>query len=58
MAAGVLLITEAGGLVSDFEGGEKFLETGNIVCGNRCVALTCADRNVSRGMRQLLTRIG
>lgn len=34
MAAGVLLITEAGGLVSDFEGGERFLETGNIVCGN------------------------
>ncbi|HSG87623.1 MAG TPA: inositol monophosphatase family protein [Pseudomonadales bacterium] len=34
MAAGALLITEAGGLVSDFEGGAKFLETGNIVCGN------------------------
>ncbi len=34
MAAGVLLITEAGGLVSDFSGGSDFLETGNLVCGN------------------------
>lgn len=34
MAAGVLLIEEAGGLVSDFSGGSEYLETGNIVCGN------------------------
>ena len=34
MAAGALLVTEAGGLVSDFEGGSAFMETGNIVCGN------------------------
>jgi myo-inositol-1(or 4)-monophosphatase len=34
MAAGVLLIKEAGGLVSDFDGGEKFMESGNIVAGN------------------------
>ncbi|HEY4732740.1 MAG TPA: inositol-1-monophosphatase [Gammaproteobacteria bacterium] len=33
MAAGVLLIQEAGGLVSDFGGGNEFLETGNIVAG-------------------------
>ncbi|MBD3646567.1 MAG: inositol monophosphatase, partial [Pseudomonadales bacterium] len=33
MAAGALLVTEAGGLVSDFEGGSKFLESGNIVAG-------------------------
>ena len=31
MAAGVLLIREAGGLVGDFAGGHDFLETGNIV---------------------------
>mgnify|MGYP001813364455 CR=1 FL=1 len=31
MAAGVLLIREAGGLVSDFGGGHEFMETGNIV---------------------------
>lgn len=31
MAAGALMITESGGLVSDFEGGSKFLESGNVV---------------------------
>ena len=34
LAAGALLVTEAGGLVSDFEGGAGFMETGNVVCGN------------------------
>lgn len=34
MAAGVLIIQEAGGLVSDFSGGNDFMETGNIVTGN------------------------
>ena len=34
MAAGALLVTEAGGLVSDFNGGNDFLQNGNIVCGN------------------------
>ena len=34
MAAGVLLIQEAGGLSSDFTGGHKHLESGNIVSGN------------------------
>ena len=34
MAAGVLLIQEAGGLVSDFAGGNEYLQTGNIVAGN------------------------
>jgi len=34
MAAGVLLIQEAGGLVSDHAGGHDFMQTGNIVCGN------------------------
>lgn len=33
IAAGVLLIQEAGGLVSDFSGGHNFMETGNIVAG-------------------------
>jgi myo-inositol-1(or 4)-monophosphatase len=31
VAAGSLLITEAGGLVSDFSGGQRWLERGNIV---------------------------
>jgi myo-inositol-1(or 4)-monophosphatase len=33
MAAGSLLITEAGGLVGDLEGNEGWMETGNIVAG-------------------------
>ncbi len=33
MAAGALLITEAGGLVSDLAGDGRYLETGNIVAG-------------------------
>ncbi len=34
MAAGVIMITESGGLVGDFEGNEKFMERGQIVAGN------------------------
>ncbi len=34
IAAGSLLIREAGGLVSDFKGGSRTLESGNIVAGN------------------------
>jgi myo-inositol-1(or 4)-monophosphatase len=33
IAAGALVIEEAGGLVSDFAGGQKFLDSGNIVAG-------------------------
>src|SRR2546428_9297938 len=31
VAAGSLMITEAGGVVSDFSGGDRWLERGNIV---------------------------
>jgi myo-inositol-1(or 4)-monophosphatase len=34
IAAGSLLITEAGGLVGDFQGNTGYLESGNIVAGN------------------------
>ena len=34
MAAGCLLISEAGGLISDLSGGENYLKTGNIVAGS------------------------
>ncbi len=34
MAAGILLIQEAGGLVGDFQGGHDYYKTGNIVGGN------------------------
>ncbi|NHN37508.1 inositol monophosphatase [Pseudomaricurvus alcaniphilus] len=32
MAAGILLVKEAGGLVSDFKGGNSCMDTGNVVC--------------------------
>jgi len=34
IAAGALLIREAGGLISDFKGDNDYMESGNIVCGN------------------------
>ncbi len=34
MAAGALLVREAGGLVADIDGSDNFMESGNIVCGN------------------------
>ena len=33
IAAGSLLITEAGGLISDLSGGENYLKTGNVIAG-------------------------
>ncbi len=33
IAAGGLLVLEAGGLITDLEGGEKWLETGSVCCG-------------------------
>lgn len=33
IAAGILLVREAGGLMSDLNGGNNYYETGNIVCG-------------------------
>ena len=33
IAAGCLLITEAGGLVSDLSGGEDYMQTGNLIAG-------------------------
>ncbi len=37
IAAGVLLIQEAGGFISDFDGGKGYLESGNVVAGNPSV---------------------
>ena len=34
MAAGALLIREAGGIVTDFAGGEDYMTSGNVVAGN------------------------
>lgn len=49
IAAGVILVREAGGMVSDFEGREKMLETGNIVATNG---------SLDRDFRQLLKSVG
>ena len=54
MAAGVLLIQEAGGLVSDFVGGHSHLESGHIVAGNaKCfkAVLTAIQPNVPSSMK-------
>jgi myo-inositol-1(or 4)-monophosphatase len=37
MAAGALMISEAGGIVTDFFGGDGFLAAGNIVAGSRAI---------------------
>ena len=34
MAAGALLVKEAGGFIGDFSGRDKYMETGNVVAGN------------------------
>ncbi|MFM8333001.1 MAG: inositol monophosphatase family protein [Candidatus Methylumidiphilus sp.] len=34
IAAGVLLVMEAGGIVTDFDGGAKYFETGNVLTAN------------------------
>ena len=50
MAAGALLVTEAGGLVGDFDGGANYMKTGNIVAGTpRCF------RHLTAGVKQYLT---
>ncbi|MGI6854524.1 inositol monophosphatase family protein [Mesorhizobium sp. 1B3] len=40
MAAGILLVREAGGFVSDREGGQGMLENGTIVAGNEAIHRT------------------
>ncbi len=37
IAAGSLIIEEAGGVISDFGGGDEYLSTGNIIAGNRAI---------------------
>lgn len=44
MAAGVLLVREAGGICVDFEGKEGFMESGNVIAGNLKVAAAMVGR--------------
>lgn len=34
IAAGILLVKEAGGMISDFKGGNNYFDNGNVVCGS------------------------
>ena len=34
MAAGILLIKEAGGVITDFSFNDKYLESGNVIAGS------------------------
>ncbi|WP_017937320.1 inositol-phosphate phosphatase [Zestomonas thermotolerans] len=55
MAAGALLVQEAGGLVSDFSGGHEFLEKGQIVAGNtKCfkAVLTAIQPHLAPSMKR------
>jgi myo-inositol-1(or 4)-monophosphatase len=53
MAAGVMLIQEAGGLVGDFRGGSEFMDSGNILTANPKVF-----REMLRALRPVLPGSG
>lgn len=55
MAAGALLVQEAGGFVSDFSGGDNYLVTGNVICGTPKVfkgMLQTIQPHLSTALRQ------
>ena len=55
MAAGALLVQEAGGLISDFTGNDEFLEKGHIVAGNtKCfkAVLTAIQPHLPEAMKR------
>ncbi len=50
IAAGSLLVREAGGLIGDFKGGAGYMESGNIVCGNpKCFKAVLQVTNATLG---------
>jgi myo-inositol-1(or 4)-monophosphatase len=53
IAAGILLIKEAGGMVCDLEGGEDYMKTGNVVAANPALMrqLLKSIKNTSEGMK-------
>ena len=50
MAAGVLLVQEAGGLACDFEGGQDYLKTGRIIAGHKKIINSLCQITQSTGM--------
>ena len=54
MAAGVLLIQEAGGLVTDFDNGDRYMSSGNLITGNPKIhqqMLDAIQPHVTEGLR-------
>jgi myo-inositol-1(or 4)-monophosphatase len=47
MAAGIVLIREAGGFVSDAEGGQNMLKSGSVVGGNEAIQAALLKRIVA-----------
>jgi myo-inositol-1(or 4)-monophosphatase len=43
IAAGAILIEEAGGTVTDFDGGERFWERGNVIAGSKGIVAELTD---------------
>ena len=43
MAAGVLLIREAGGFISDWDGGSDMVASGSVICGNEHIQKALAE---------------
>jgi len=55
IAAGALMITEAGGMVSDLAGESNYMETGNVVAGNPKVfveLLQAISRHLTPSLKQ------
>ena len=51
IAAGIVLIREAGGFCSDMEGGQALLDSGSIVAGNEAI-----HRGLLKTLKKPLTR--
>lgn len=49
IAAGALIIQEAGGIVTDFEGTSNYLTTGNLIAGNQYLSKTILEVVQKRG---------
>lgn len=57
MAAGVLLIQEAGGVVSDFAGNDEYLKSGNVIGGNPQLHRLIQSRIEANATPELLGRV-
>ncbi|TCT42836.1 inositol monophosphatase family protein [Martelella mediterranea] len=44
MAAGLILVREAGGFVSDTKGGQQMLDTGSVIAGNEMIRIALFDQ--------------